>query len=116
MAMTTPSAVMPLFAARKARGLDGPAPMPKIEGGGPLLLNGWWNVMHGADTRCVGYANPLSLHEAGGYMLFGSNSCFVGDGLFPVSRIGDGTSDGKNAVTGASDCCIGGVPTSQPGK
>ncbi|HVY45289.1 MAG TPA: hypothetical protein VHB21_05390 [Minicystis sp.] len=118
---TNPDGTIPnnpdqLAAARKARGVKAP-PATSSSGGGPLLLYGYWSLMHGADTRCVGFANAESVHAAGGFMMYGSNTTFVSPSFFPVSRVGDGTSDGKAAVTGAGDCFIGGSPaTSGPGK
>lgn len=112
---TIPNTRSQLDEARKAKGVKPPAkPAEKqasADTGGPKLLYGYWNVMHGADFRCVGYADSLSVHQQGGWMEYGSNTAFVGQGCFPLSRQGDGTSDGLAATTGAEDFMVGGSPT-----
>jgi hypothetical protein len=113
---TYPNTRKQLEAAREAAGKNKPPPKTASNaGGGPLLLVGHPTVMHGADFRNVGYANAVSEHAAGGWMAYGSNTVFVGPERFPVSRVGDETSDGQAAVTGAEDFFIGGTPTSEPG-
>jgi len=113
---TIPNSREELEAARKKAGKNKPPPKTASNaGGGPLLLVGYPTVMHGADFRNVGYANTVSEHAAGGWMAYGSNTVFVGPERFPVSRVGDETSDGQAAETGAEDFFIGGTPTNQPG-
>ncbi len=79
--------------------------------GGMKLLQGYWNVMHGTDQKAVGYADPASVHQGGGYVKEGSDTAHVGDQLAPLSRVGDGTSDNMNLTTGALDFYVGGIPT-----
>jgi hypothetical protein len=78
------------------------------------VLYGLYSVRHGGDTKAVGYADPTTKHEGGGYMNQGSNTVFVGPILAPLARVGDGTSDGLKAVNGALDFYVGGIPTEEP--
>jgi hypothetical protein len=112
---TVPNNSDQLAEARKARGIAAPPKSSSSGGGGPLLLYGYWNLFHGSDAKCVGFANPQALHAAGGWMDCGSNNTFVGCGYNPLSRVGDGTSDSKEAVTGGADCLVGGAPSKDPG-
>jgi hypothetical protein len=95
-------------AAKKAK------PAAKAKGksssndGGPKLLQGYATVMHGKDAKKIGYANTAAVHAAGGSMNQGSNTAFVGPEAFPISRVGDGTTDDKVAVSGADDFLVGG--------
>jgi hypothetical protein len=77
-------------------------------GGGPKLLQGHPTALHGADARPIGYANTASVHAQGGSMLEGSSTAFVGPEAYPISRVGDGTTDDMVAVTGAEDFFVGG--------
>lgn len=96
--------------AVKKRGLTFPPTKPKptaSAGGGTELLYGYGTVLHGTDNRTIGYADAASTHEAGGHMAQGSSTVFVGPEQYPVSRVGDATSDGMFAVTGAEDFLVG---------
>jgi hypothetical protein len=105
---TIPNTKAQLDAARTKAGKAPPAPPKTADAGGPKLLQGFPTVMHGADARNIGYANNDSVHAAGGYMKEGSNTVLVGPQNLPVSRVGDGTSDGLVAVSGADDLFVGG--------
>jgi hypothetical protein len=43
-------------------------------------------------------------------MAEGSSTVFLGPEHYPLSRVGDGTSDGMVAVSGADDFFVGGTP------
>ena len=82
----------------------------KSSGGGPKLKKGFKTVAVGPQFRRVGYASADCLHEAGGYVNEGSATVYVG--TFPMSRVGDGTSDGYGIVTGAEAVFVGGATKS----
>jgi hypothetical protein len=105
---TIPNNPADFEAACKRRGLTFPPAKPTASaGGGPELLYGDLTVFHGPDERAIGYAAATSMHQGGGYMIEGSTTVFVGPQLLPVSRVGDATSDGMFAVSGADDFLVG---------
>lgn len=79
-------------------------------GGGPRLEKGFQTVAIGKNMRRVGYACEQCTHEAGGYVLQGSATVYVGK--YPFSRIGDMTSDELAVETGDETVLIGGAPSS----
>jgi len=79
-------------------------------GGGPKLVKGFDTVFAGEKLRKVGYANAACIHEAGGYVCEGSDSVWVGK--YPLARLFDGTSDGKEVKTGNDTILVGGGTTS----
>lgn len=96
---------------KKGWKINNRADLLKARAGGMLLLYGYWSVAHGQDQRAVGYADTLTTHQGGGFVKEGSDRTFVGDGLFPLSRVGDATSDNFTIATGALDFYVGGIPT-----
>jgi hypothetical protein len=89
---------------------NSPTP-PTQQRSGILLRDGFASVYHGREQYEVGYANPECVHTGGGYVKEGSDSVCVGKG-FPLARIGDGTSDNLNVVSGGLDTWVGGGTTS----
>ena len=81
------------------------APAPKDKKTGMLLLEGFPNVFHGRDMRMVGYADAACVHSGGGHVAAGSATVFVGK--YPLSRVGDATSDGLAVVSGADEVLVG---------
>jgi hypothetical protein len=79
---------------------------PKSSGSFQLKL-GENTVMLGPDALPAGYADATCLHTGGGYIAEGSQSVFVGKGLWNAARVDDTTSDGYFVTTGALTVEIG---------
>jgi hypothetical protein len=78
----------------------------KTADAGLLLLKGSPEMVGiGPEMRRVGYAYTDCIHQGGGYVVEGTT---VYVGKFPMSRVGDATSDGLGIVTGSPDVFIGG--------
>lgn len=80
-------------------------PVPAGPKTGMILIEGYPNVFHGRDLKKVGYADVACVHTGGGHVAEGSATVFVGK--YPLSRVGDATSDGLAVVSGADEVLVG---------
>ena len=84
--------------------------------GGPKFVAGQATIGVGADRRRPAYASPNCKHDAGGHAAEGSDPVRVGRFRWPWSRVGDGTSDGKKAMTGVDSVVVGGPSSKKKEK
>ena len=70
------------------------------------LERGFPTVAIGPKMRRVGFASADCTHSAGGHVVEGSATVFVG--AHPFARVGDGTSDELGVLTGDDSVYVGG--------
>lgn len=106
-----PTPEKPAEAAKKPATKKPAKKTSKKTAGGPTLERGFMTVAIGPELRRAGYADAACTHTGGGSVREGAHGVYVG--RFPLSRVGDATTDGLAIVTGCESVVIGGPPTTE---